>query len=98
MLEFIKKFLKRIAIGLVDEIKTEILPVLADEVVIIIEENLKGEKGETKKREAVNLILNKIDKYIPAYLKPLKDLIKDRLIYHIDEAIEIAVTRLKNKK
>lgn len=97
MFGFVKKFFKKLAVGLVDEIKTEVLPVLADEAVILIEENLKGEKGETKKREAVNMILGQVDKYVPIYLKPLTDVIKDRLIYHIDEAIESAVTRLKNK-
>jgi len=98
MLEFFKNLFKKIAIGLAEEIKTGVLPMLADEAVKIIEENLKGEKGETKKREAVNLVLSKVDKYIPIYLKPLRDVIRDRLIHHIDEAIEVAVTRLKNKK
>ena len=51
MLEFFKNLFKKIAIGLAEEIKTGVLPMLADEAVKIIEENLKGEKrGDQEKR------------------------------------------------
>lgn len=91
-----KNFFKRLALGLVEEIKQEVLPLVSEEVVISVQNSLRIEKGETKKKVAIKIILSKLDKYIPLYLKPFKPLIEEKLLFFINEAIEFAVVRRNN--
>ena len=89
----INKLVGVLASKVVENLKTVVIPMLAQEAITRIEEQLSGVDGEAKKQAAVDYVLNKIQ--LPLMLRPFRAIIASQLRNYVDTVIEKTVKELK---